>query len=430
MRRVVAAAVVAIALAAGCGNPGTAPEPSAGPTSAGPTSAGPTSAGPASAEPAGGAVVSLTFDDGLRRQEQMARELTERGMAGTFYVHSTRVQADGYLDRAQLTRMARAGHEIGGHTRTHARLPELHPDEQRREVCGDRAGLAALGFTARSFAYPFHAVDAAAEAVVEECGYSSGRGRAGAAAERTAPADPYNLRTPLSVGARTTLAQAQEYVIAAERRKGWAILVFHDYCAGCGPLGVDPELFTGLLDWLRGRAVAVRTVGDVIGGDARPVPPVRAPSIVLNASLENYFGKEGLPDCWQLDGRSAKATFGRVAGARSGRWAGRVEVTGGDPARLRLAIRQDDGACAPTPGGTEAPALSVWYTSTAPVRFAVSTRSGDGVWAGWTTGPEFPATRAWRQATWKPRLPDAAGISFGLVLAAPGQATFDDFALR
>ncbi|WP_165977313.1 polysaccharide deacetylase family protein [Nonomuraea diastatica] len=423
MRRVVAAAVVAVALAAGCGGPGTPPEPSAGPTSA----------GPASAEPGGGAVVSLTFDDGLRRQERMARELTERGMAGTFYVHSTRVQADGYLDRAQLARMARAGHEIGGHTRTHARLPELHPDEQRREVCGDRAGLAALGFTARSFAYPFHAVDAAAGAVVKECGYNSGRGRAGAAGERTAPADPYNLKTPLSVGARTTLAQAQEYVIAAERRKGWAILVFHDYCAGCGPLGVDPALFTGLLDWLKGRAVAVRTVGDVIGGDARPVPPVRAPSIVLNASLENYFGKEGLPDCWQLYGRSATAAFGRVADARSGRWAGRIEVTGSDPARLRLAIKQDDGSCAPRPGGqapARPPGLSVWYTSTAPVRFAVSTRSGDGVWSGWITGPEFPATRTWRQATWKPRLPDAAGISFGLVLAAPGQATFDDFALR
>ncbi|MEO3889383.1 polysaccharide deacetylase family protein [Nonomuraea sp. B5E05] len=412
MRRVVAA-VVAIALAAGCGGPGTTPQPSAG---------------PASAEPTGGAVVSLTFDDGLRRQERMARELTERGMAGTFYVHSTRVQAAGHLDGAQLARMARAGHEIGGHTRTHARLPELHPDEQRREVCGDRAGLAALGFTAKSFAYPFHAVDAAAEAVVKECGYSSGRGRAGAAGERTAPADPYNLRTPLSVGARTTLAQAQQYVIAAERRKGWAILVFHDYCAGCGPLGVDPELFTGLLDWLRGRAVAVRTVGDVIGGDARPVPPVRAPSIVLNASLENYFGKEGLPDCWQLDGSSATAAFGRVAGARGGRWAGHIEVSGSDPARLRLAIKQDGGACAPSPGETST--VSVWYTSTAPVRFAVSTRSGDGVWSGWTTGPEFPAARTWRQATWKPRLPDAAGISFGLVLAAPGQATFDDFALR
>ncbi|MGW4801136.1 polysaccharide deacetylase family protein [Nonomuraea sp. NPDC004297] len=141
-------------------------------------------------------MVSLTFDDGLVRQEQMAQALNDRGLTGTFYVHSTRVQAPGYLSRAQLDELARAGHEIGGHTRTHARLPELHPDEQLREVCGDRAALQALGFAPRSFAYPFHAVNAEAEAAVEECGYSSGRGRAGTAAQSTAPADPYDLRTP------------------------------------------------------------------------------------------------------------------------------------------------------------------------------------------------------------------------------------------
>ncbi|MGI5282141.1 polysaccharide deacetylase family protein [Nonomuraea polychroma] len=404
---------VAIAMAvsaAGCSGQSARPTPSAV---------------PASGVPTDGGVVSLTFDDGLERQEQMARELTERGMAGTFYVLSTRIQAAGYLSQAQLALLSQAGHEIGGHTRTHARLPALHRDEQRREVCGDRSALEAMGFTPRSFAYPFHAVNAAAEAVVKECGYNSGRGQAGVAAERITPGDPYNLNTPLSIGARTTLAEIQQYVIAAEQRKSWAILVFHDYCDDCGPLGVKPKIFTDFLDWLKGRKVAVRTVGDVIGGDVRPVPPVKAPSIVINASLENYFGKEGVPDCWQLDGRSATATFSRVTGARTGRWAGRIQVTEGDAGGLRLAIKQDDGECAPKAGR-----LSVWYTSTVPVRFTLSTRTGDGAWSRWVDGPVFPAASTWRQATWTPRTAQAGGISFGLVLTAPGQATIDDFALR
>ncbi|MER7503412.1 polysaccharide deacetylase family protein [Nonomuraea pusilla] len=409
MRRVLL--IVMMVLAAGCSGQGAAssqgvPRPSATPGQA-------------------GGVVSLTFDDGLARQERMAAELTTRGMTGTFYVLGTRVQAPGYLDQARLAQLAQAGHEIGGHTRTHARLPELHPDEQRREVCGDRSALEAMGFTPRSFAYPFHAVNAAAEAAVRECGYNSGRGKAGVAAERTTPADPYDLNTPLAVGARTTLPEMQQYVLAAEQRKGWAILVFHDYCDDCGPLGVKPAVFTVFLDWLKSRPVAVRTVGDVIGGETRPVPPLKAPSIVLNASLENYFGKEGVPDCWQLDGRSDKATFGRVPQARTGRWAVRVQVTGGDPGRLRLAVKQDDGECAPRPGR-----LSVWYTSTVPVRFTYSTRTAAGVWSRWSHSPEFPAAPTWRQATWTPPRDGAANVSFGLVLTEPGQATFDDFALR
>ncbi|KAB8194017.1 polysaccharide deacetylase family protein [Nonomuraea phyllanthi] len=410
VRRVLMVAIAVAALTGGCGGQDVPPSPRPSQTGA---------------TPAAGGVVSLTFDDGLERQEQMARELTERGMAGTFYVLSTRVQAPGYLDQTQLARLAQAGHEIGGHTRTHARLPTLHHDEQRREICGDRSALEAMGFTPRSFAFPFHAVNAAAEAVAEECGYNSARGRAGVAAETTPPGDPYDLNTPLAVGANATLPEIQQYVLAAEKRKGWAILVFHDYCDGCGPLGVKPTLFTAFLDWLKGQKIPVRTVGDVIGGETRPVPPVKAPSIVLNASLENYFGKEGIPDCWQLDGRSATATFGRVADARTGRWAGRIKVTGGDPARLRLAIRQDDGECAPTAGG-----LSVWYTATAPVRLTLSRRTRDGVWSDWSDGPVFPATSTWRRATWTPRLAGAAGISFGLVLTEPGQATFDDFAVR
>ncbi|WP_433440966.1 polysaccharide deacetylase family protein [Nonomuraea sp. CA-141351] len=412
MRRVVmvGAAIALAALAAGCSGQGAKPTPSGVSTSAVSTSGG---------------VVSLTFDDGLVRQKEMAQELAKRGMAGTFYVLSTRIQAPGYLSQTQIAELSQAGHEIGGHTRTHARLPTLHPDEQRREVCGDRSALEALGFTPRSFAYPFHEVNAAAEAVVKDCGYSSGRGQAGVAAEQVTPGDPYNLNTPLAVGASATLPQIEQYVIAAEQRKGWAILVFHDYCDNCGPLGVKPKVFTDFLDWLKGRKVAVRTVGDVIGGDVRPVPPLKAPSIVMNASLENYFGKEGLPDCWQLDGRSPTATFGRVPSAHTGRWAGRIQVTGGDPGQLRLAIKQDDGECAPKAGR-----LSVWYTSTAPVRLTLSKRSGDGVWSRWTDGPVFPATSTWRQATWAPRPADAAGVSFGLVLTAPGQATFDDFALR
>lgn len=62
-----------------------------------------------------------------------------------------------YLDWKDVHALAGAGVELGGHTRTHAILSRLEPQEARAEVEGGREALVgALGESAgRSFAYPF-----------------------------------------------------------------------------------------------------------------------------------------------------------------------------------------------------------------------------------------------------------------------------------
>ena len=62
--------------------------------------------------------VSLTFDDGMTSQLQVAIPmLNEHGLAGTFYLNP---RGDNWQERLQPWReVARAGHEIGNHTMAH-----------------------------------------------------------------------------------------------------------------------------------------------------------------------------------------------------------------------------------------------------------------------------------------------------------------------
>jgi peptidoglycan/xylan/chitin deacetylase (PgdA/CDA1 family) len=58
-----------------------------------------------------------------------------------------------------------AGNEVAGHTLDHVRLTTATAEEQRRQVCDDRAALIQHGFDVRNFAYPVHVTDVQAPVV-------------------------------------------------------------------------------------------------------------------------------------------------------------------------------------------------------------------------------------------------------------------------
>ena len=92
-------------------------------------------------------VVSLQFDDGVGDQWAARDALGSHGMHATFFVNSGRPGKNGFLTYAQLHQLEADGNEIGGHTIDHVDLPTLGPDDQKREICDDRADLLAHGFT-------------------------------------------------------------------------------------------------------------------------------------------------------------------------------------------------------------------------------------------------------------------------------------------
>lgn len=77
---------------------------------------------------------------------------------------------------AQVERLASAGHTIGGHGVTHARLSELREGEQRDEIAKDKARIEEMLKTPlTAFAYPFGRVGdytATTQRILKDAGYT------------------------------------------------------------------------------------------------------------------------------------------------------------------------------------------------------------------------------------------------------------------
>ncbi|GGL47660.1 polysaccharide deacetylase family protein [Planomonospora parontospora] len=230
-------------------------------------------------------IVALTFDDGDATHAAAARMLEKHGMRGTFYVNSGTIGFDGKLTERRLAAIARAGHEIGGHTLSHVRLNELLPAEQRAQICDDRRALMKMGHRVTTLAYPFGALNADAKKTAEFCGYNAARGVTGLkhwncsacpGAESLPPADRWAVRAPSSVRDDTLVRHMRQQVVDAEKAGGGLVpLIFHMVCDDCGTYSTSPERLEEFLGWLekrRIRGTVVRTMDQAIGGKPGPLP--------------------------------------------------------------------------------------------------------------------------------------------------------------
>lgn len=234
--------------------------------------------------PAAGAastVVTLEFDHAAVGQYALRPVLKEHGMHATFYVSSGKIGQPSYLSWTQLAGLYSDGNEIGGHTVTHAPPAGLTPDEQRLEVCQDRANLLRAGFAVSTFSYPFGST-AISQALVQGCGYNSGRGYRGLrsnqcptcpTSETIPPVEPYRTLTTEGIAEADPQSTLQRYVTQAEQNGGgWVQIVFPYNCPTCL---TSPAVLDRFLDWLAPRAAqgtVVRTAQQVTGGRLQPVP--------------------------------------------------------------------------------------------------------------------------------------------------------------
>jgi peptidoglycan/xylan/chitin deacetylase (PgdA/CDA1 family) len=76
----------------------------------------------------------------------------------------------------QAAELRRDGIELGAHTRTHASLPGLTPEELADEIAGSRADLEERLGPIRHFAYPYGRLDDDAVRAVEAAGFASACG--------------------------------------------------------------------------------------------------------------------------------------------------------------------------------------------------------------------------------------------------------------
>lgn len=401
-------------------------------------------------DPTDAAVVSLTFDDTYSDQLAAIPMLQAHGMRATFYVNSARLgHASDYrfMTEPELRSVAQLGHEIGGHTLHHFDLVAAAPDEQRRQICDDRARLLALGYDPRTFAYPLGRRDAGVIDAVRECGYSAAR-----ITNHTGLEFPVSLVKPSSfeiaaapsVVETTKLEDMQVAVREAERAGGWVVFVMHHVCTDCGSRSaIAPEQLQAFLDWLAPRretGTRVRTVAEVVAAKDRPVraapraiggiaPGNRAP----NPSFESWSRVPTMPDCWLLGTPGAKIDhFERVADAHDGEWAVRVRGVGKSASDRRVNGFQDAGGCAVPVIAGERLRMSAFTKGDTAARFSAYARDESGFWRGWASGPSHPNTDSWSEMTWDlPAVPDGTtAIAVGVALPAEGTITVDDVDLR
>jgi peptidoglycan/xylan/chitin deacetylase (PgdA/CDA1 family) len=120
------------------------------------------------------AIVSFTFDDCPRLAvSNGARLLEDRGVRGTFYLTGSYcgrvIDNIPQYSAGDLAALAGAGHEIGCHTFTHARVSTLSAAALTREIDLNAAFLAGHlpGLELHTFAYPFGDVSLAATILLQ-----------------------------------------------------------------------------------------------------------------------------------------------------------------------------------------------------------------------------------------------------------------------
>lgn len=126
---------------------------------------------------------AVTFDDGYR--DLMAHALPvlkELKIPATFFIVAGALGAKDAWYRgehdimtwADLEELKKAGMEIGSHTMTHARLPELDDDKLRWEVVESKRLLEEKLGPIRHFAYPQGKRDERVKRAVRDAGYRAG----------------------------------------------------------------------------------------------------------------------------------------------------------------------------------------------------------------------------------------------------------------
>lgn len=128
--------------------------------------------------------VVITFDDGyINNFDHGFLELVKYGFRATWFIVSRDVgKKSGWKDHdsdamemlkeSQLREMVSAGMEIGAHTRTHTRLPELNMSRLQDEVAGSKKELEGLlGIPVTSFTYPYGLFNEQCVEAVRKAGY-------------------------------------------------------------------------------------------------------------------------------------------------------------------------------------------------------------------------------------------------------------------
>jgi len=132
--------------------------------------------------------VVITIDDGYAELRNLIYPILQRnGFHATIFLVTDKVgehndwastnelRGRPLLSCAEIREMARNGIQFGAHSRTHARLMTVSPEQLLDEVAGSKANLeAVLQLPVTNFAYPYGEFDSTVQAIVEQANFLCG----------------------------------------------------------------------------------------------------------------------------------------------------------------------------------------------------------------------------------------------------------------
>lgn len=214
------------------------------------------------------AMISFTFDDFPKSAADTGAEILESvGARACFYACSsmagTQTVCGEMFDERDLASLSRAGHEIGGHTRSHLDCARAGLDEVIADISHGLEDLRAMGHgePIRSFAYPFGETRldvkrALAQQFQTARGVLSGLNGRGS--------DRMQLRAVELDSDTASLPRALSAIEQAVRDSAWLVVFSHDIREQHGPWGVAPAILRRVVRAAHDAGLAFVTPGEAI----------------------------------------------------------------------------------------------------------------------------------------------------------------------
>jgi len=212
-------------------------------------------------------VISFTFDDfPLSAIENGANLLEAEGWRATFYVAAGLARTTNHhglhFRASDLIGLQNKGHEIAGHTFTHADCTQLTSDQVMAEISKNKAALKQMGVTGEieHFAYPFGGATAELKKKLAS-EYKSLRGITPGIHYKAA--DLSGLKsTPIFSGDK--LMQALALIEQLKRKPGWLTFFAHDICDAPSAWGCTPAEFHRVVKAAKNSGAHVLPIGPAL----------------------------------------------------------------------------------------------------------------------------------------------------------------------
>ncbi len=215
-------------------------------------------------------IVTIAFDDGIDTQfENAFPVMQEHGFNGTFYIITSLIGTDGYMNMSDLHALQGNGSEIGSHTVDHQEMTSLTDEQVNYEFNASQQCLQANGFSATDFAYPYGGSNPHVDSIGLQY-YRSLRYAYGSGYFMPLPPSPSQMSLPMGFPGETGDSEAlpqDEYLVQnAYDTNSWVIIFFHSVVTT--PVTDADEIgqsdFAALLNYIGNTSVQVLTVNQTL----------------------------------------------------------------------------------------------------------------------------------------------------------------------